>query len=69
MIRTDTREKAKKLQILYEQETSLRVKRIDSSMPFKIIKEYVEKLNNKIIDGIICVNMLGEGFDFPNFFS
>jgi superfamily II DNA or RNA helicase len=66
MVRTDTKEKAKKLEIIYKQETNLHIRRIDSSMSYKIIKKYIAELKNKIIDGILCVDMLGEGFDFPN---
>jgi superfamily II DNA or RNA helicase len=66
MVRTDTRKKAKGLEQLYQEYTSLKLKRIDSSMTFRAVKSYIEALKNKQIDGIICVDMLGEGFDFPN---
>jgi DNA or RNA helicases of superfamily II len=66
MVRTDTKKKAKGLEQLYKEQTSLKLERIDSSMTFKVIKSYIEALKNKRIDGIICVDMLGEGFDFPN---
>lgn len=66
MVRTDTKEKAKGLEQLYQEQTSLKLKRIDSSMTFRTVKLCIEALKNKQIDGIICVDMLGEGFDFPN---
>ncbi|MGB8453161.1 MAG: DEAD/DEAH box helicase family protein [Anaerocolumna sp.] len=66
MVRADTKEKAKELEALYSQETELILKRIDSSMTNSAIKKYIEDLKNKKLDGIICVDMLGEGFDFPN---
>lgn len=66
MVRTSTKEKAKDLEELYSQETALSLKRIDSSMSNGTIKGYIEDLRNKCLDGIICVDMLGEGFDFPN---
>lgn len=66
MVRTDTRKKAKGLEQLYQEQTFLKLERIDSSMAFKDIKSCIEALKNKRIDGIICVDMLGEGFDFPN---
>lgn len=66
MVRTDTKDKAKQLEKLYSSETSLRLRRIDSSMSNAIAKQFIRKLKKGEIDGIICVDMLGEGFDFPN---
>lgn len=66
MVRTDTKENAKDLETLYGSETSLNLKRIDSSMTYRTIKQCIKDLKDKKIDGIICVDMLGEGFDFPN---
>ena len=66
MVRTDTKDKAKQLEQLYQTETSLKLRRIDSSMTFRSIKTCISALKEKQIDGVICVDMLGEGFDFPN---
>lgn len=66
MVRTDTREKAKQLEQLYQNETKLILKRIDSSMSYRTVESCISELKEKRIDGIICVDMLGEGFDFPN---
>lgn len=66
MVRTDTKDKAKQLEELYSSETSLRLRRIDSSMSNTTAKQFIKKLKNSEIDGIICVDMLGEGFNFPN---
>lgn len=66
MVRTNTKEKAKDLEKLYAEKTTLRLKRIDSSMSNNTVKKCIEALKNKELDGIICVDMLGEGFDFPN---
>ena len=66
MVRTSSKENAKQLEVLYAKETSLRLKRIDSSMTFRIIRNIIDMLKKEELDGIICVNMLGEGFDFPN---
>jgi superfamily II DNA or RNA helicase len=66
MVRTNTKDKAKELENLYSLETSLVLKRIDSSMSSNTIKKYIDELKGKALDGIICVDMLGEGFDFPN---
>lgn len=66
MVRTDTKEKAKSLEELYAESTQLKLKRIDSSMSYSTIKHTIKALRAQKLDGIICVDMLGEGFDFPN---
>ena len=66
MVRTDTKEKAKKLKKLYDNVTKLKLKRIDSTMSTKTVEETINLLKKKELDGVICVDMLGEGFDFPN---
>lgn len=66
MVRTDTKDNAKQLEQVYKDNTSLKLKRIDSSTTYSSVQKTIEALRNGQIDGIICVNMLGEGFDFPN---
>lgn len=66
MVRTDTKDGAKALEKLYSDVTQLRLKRIDSSSTYNTVKRAIASLKLKEIDGIICVDMLGEGFDFPN---
>ena len=66
MIRTDTKENAKKLENIYNEHTSLKVKRIDSSLSNRNIRTTLDNLKTRELDGIICVDMLGEGYDFPN---
>lgn len=66
MVRTDTKEKAKGLETLYRENTMLRLKRIDSTMSYAAVKRAIEQMKSSALDGVICVNMLGEGFDFPN---
>ncbi|MBN1469164.1 MAG: DEAD/DEAH box helicase family protein [Fusobacteriaceae bacterium] len=66
MIRTSTKEHAKELEKIYLEKTKLNVTRIDSSMSSKRIFECLNNLRSGKLDGIICVDMLGEGFDFPN---
>lgn len=66
MIRTERRDHAKELLKIYSEQTSLKVRKIDSSQSYSYIKRTVKALKDKELDGIICVNMLGEGFDFPN---
>lgn len=66
MIRTHSKSSAKELEDIYSSETTLRLKRIDSSMHSKKVETAVQELKDQQLDGIICVDMLGEGFDFPN---
>ena len=66
MVRTDTKENALALADVYKKFTSLKLSKIDSSMSNSRIKEALNNLREGIIDGIICVDMLGEGYDFPN---
>jgi len=66
MVRASNKNRAKELEDLYKSETKLNLKRIDSSMDSKKVYQIIDELRSKELDGIICVNMLGEGFDFPN---
>lgn len=66
MVRTDTRKHAEYLEELYSKITTLKLKRIESTMSNTIVKKCIDKLKSEKLDGIICVDMLGEGFDFPN---
>lgn len=65
-VRTNSLEHGKKLFAVYNAHTGLKLKIVDSTQTFKTIKKVIEELKNKQLDGVICVNMLGEGFDFPN---
>lgn len=66
MVRTDTKENASLLEQLYKDNTSLKLFKVDSSMSSNKINDILNSLRNGDIDGIICVDMLGEGYDFPN---
>lgn len=66
MVRTDSKKNAALLEKLYSENTSLRLKKIDSSISHTMVKATLEKLHKGELDGIICVDMLGEGYDFPN---
>ncbi|WP_052600328.1 DEAD/DEAH box helicase [Aureispira sp. CCB-QB1] len=66
MVRTDTKKHATELAQIYEANTNLKLKKIDSSLSHRTIKTTLKKLRLEELDGIICVDMLGEGFDFPN---
>lgn len=66
MVRTDTKSSAEKLEELYRNNTSLKVSKVDSSMSNSRVKHILELLHSGELDGIVCVDMLGEGYDFPN---
>lgn len=66
MVRTDTKDHAEVLNKLYSENTSLKLKKVDSTLSYRTIKTTIEKLKRGELDGVICVDMLGEGFDFPN---
>jgi len=65
-VRTDTKVHAKQLLELYSKNTNLKLQRIDSTFSSKKVDAILEQLIKGELDGIICVDMLGEGFDFPN---
>lgn len=66
MVRTNARNHAEELSKLYSEKTQLKLEKIDSSMSNLKVKRVIEELKSGSLDGIICVDMLGEGFDFPN---
>ena len=66
MVRTDSKKNAESLERLYQENTELKLRRIDSSMNNSVVKCAIKELCSGNLDGIICVDMLGEGFDFPN---
>lgn len=66
MVRTDMKKRASELAKLYEKETTLRLQSINSGHGLKHIRSAIKKLREGELDGVICVDMMGEGFDFPN---
>lgn len=66
LVRTNTKEKARELEKIYSDSTKLKLKRIDSAMSSITIDNIIKQLKKNQIQGLICINMLGEGFDFPN---
>lgn len=65
MVRTDQRNRAEVLERIYAEETSLKLKAIFSGISDSDIEQAVADLRSGDLDGIICVDMLGEGFDLP----
>lgn len=66
MVRTNSKISAKKLEDIYRKNTSLKLRVVDSSMLVKDVNDCIEDLKAGKLSGVICVDMLGEGFDFPN---
>lgn len=64
MVRVDGIERGRELEKVYA-ETSLRLKFISGQSSLAAVKKANEELRSGELDGIICVNMFGEGFDLP----
>lgn len=65
MVRTDERARAEALELVYAEETALRLAVIHSGKGTRTVDQTIQNLRDNAIDGIICVDMLGEGFDLP----
>lgn len=65
MVRTDSKKRAKELKEIYSSNTRLNLQVVNSDHSYTHIKNTIRKLREGELDGIICVDMLGEGFDFP----
>jgi len=66
MVRTDSRKRATDLEKVYRDNTELRLSVVTGDKSLRSVKKIVEQLDRGELDGIICVNMLGEGFNFPS---
>lgn len=66
MVRTDSRKRADTLKKVYADHTSLNLRTIHSDHSYGFIQSTIKSLREGLLDGVICVNMMGEGFDFPN---
>lgn len=64
MVRVDSLDRAKALAEVYAK-TSLRLKFVSGQHALSTVKRVSKALQEGDIDGIICVNMFGEGFDLP----
>ncbi len=65
MVRSSTRKQADVLLEIYQQHTKLRLEVVHSNKSQKAVEKVITRLRNGELDGVICVNMLGEGFDLP----
>lgn len=66
MVRTDSRKRADELGKVYQDSTQLRLKVVTGDKSLRYVKQIINQLHEGELDGIICVNMLGEGFNFPS---
>ncbi len=66
MVRTDSRKRAFELLMVYELHTRLRLKIVTGDKSLRYVRGVISALTNGELDGIVCVNMLGEGFNFPS---
>jgi hypothetical protein len=65
LIRASGRAAADALAELYSQNTSLRVRSVHSGLSRKHTEKFEEALRSGTLDGIVCVDMFGEGYDLP----
>lgn len=65
MVRTDSRPRAAELKALYEQHTSLKLSIIHGQHSLRHVRRTVRELREGTIDGVVCVDMFGEGVDMP----
>lgn len=66
MVRCSSKKEATYLFDIYTKNTNLKLEIIDSSKSRTTVAHIIEKLEKQEINGIICVDMMAEGFDFPN---
>ena len=67
MVRTDSIARAKDLEKVYEDECpDLKLKRLDHNSALKTVDKAIKDLKSGDLDGLIAVDMFGEGFDFPD---
>lgn len=65
LVRVDSQARANDLGRLYLEETGLRLKVIHSGHSYRRVSDALRTLKLGELDGVIAVDMLGEGFDFP----
>jgi hypothetical protein len=66
LVRTDSIKDAERLAGLYV-EAGLTVETVSSRLSKKTFREIEERLRGGALDGVVCVDMFGEGYDFPKF--
>jgi len=65
LVRVDTKDRADALGSIYAEHTNLRLRVIHSGHAYSRVRRAIADLVSGDLDGLIAVDMLGEGFDFP----
>jgi superfamily II DNA or RNA helicase len=65
MVRTSQKVRAEALAQIYSQQTSLKLKTILGNHTQRHVEGVLKQMREGELDGVICVDMLGEGFDLP----
>jgi hypothetical protein len=65
MVRVDTLTRAKELEEIYDRNTELDLAFVNGHHSLSHVKRIVQKLRQGELNGIVCVNMFGEGFNLP----
>jgi len=66
MVRSDRVDRADDLMETYRKHTSLRLRVIKGSHSNQYVRRQLTALKDDQLDGVICVNVLSEGIDFPS---
>lgn len=64
MVRTDAKRRMPELVAVYAS-CGLKLGKVDGSMSMRTVQREVARLDAGETDGIVCVNVMGEGFDYP----
>ncbi len=65
MVRTGSKTKARELVKLYSDHTDLRLQIITSDHSYSFAKRAIKRIKEDDLDGVVCVDMFGEGFNLP----
>lgn len=65
IIRTDSKKRAVELKKIYDEQTPLKLQFISSDLQASTIDKRIGLLEAGEADGVICVDMMGEGYDYP----
>lgn len=65
LVRTDSKKRADDLFKLYSQATRLRLAVVHSGRSYRQVRKALANLESEQLDGVVCVDMMSEGFDFP----
>ncbi|MDX8345806.1 DEAD/DEAH box helicase [Rossellomorea sp. YZS02] len=66
MVRAGSIEESKILLEIYKKNTELKLEVVHSRLSAKTVRTIIGKLKNGNLNGVVCVDMMSEGFDFPN---